>query len=164
MVGVRSNNMVKVLDSYSLEEIASRVGNEIDLQSLVQAVDIRTIPSIRKRLEKEECADSKWCNFTSKNLSKLYWHNRNNHQVIQCMLCLAGKQMESNGHGKIQLKTVPRICHLNGMYLLRMHQNACHGISKGFECMTCKKQYYHKSSLDRHRKLCTRLVLVTQTY
>ena len=127
---------IEELDTYSLEEIASHVGNEIDLQSLAQVLDIRTIPSIRKRIEKRECVDGEWCNFKSPNLFKLYHHNHNNHQSVQCKLCLPGKP------------------YFNGIYHLRRHQNAVHHISKGFECMNCNKQYYWKSSLNRHRKLC----------
>lgn len=127
---------IQELDSYSLEEIASRVRNEIDLQSLVLVFsDIRSIPSFRKRLEKRECID-KWCNFISNSLLKLYRHNRNNHQKIRCNLCS------------------PVMFPFNGMYHLRAHQNIVHTVAKGFKCVNCNKQYYWKCSLNQHRRSC----------
>jgi len=126
---------IQKLDSYSLEEIATRVRNEIDLQSLALVLpDIRSIPSTRKRLEKRECV-GKWCNFTSNSLLMLYRHNRNNHQRIRCMLCS------------------PVMFPFNGIYLCA-HQNIVHTAPKGFKCANCNKQYYWKSSLNRHRRSC----------
>ena len=118
------------LDSLSLERVGFYLDN-VDLCNFVEVIDISYIPSIKKCLRICDI-----CGYVASDSAKLYKHNRNNHQRIQCTSCL------------------PNVVHYNGFYELRQHFNWRHRVSKGHICSTCKKQYYWTSSLNRHKKYC----------
>ena len=120
------------LDSLALERIGYYLDN-VDLRNFTEVIDIRYIPSIKKRLR---TCDFWWCGYVAKDLAKLHKHNRNNHNRIQCTYCL------------------PYTFHCNGLYHYRQHLNCCHDTRKGNICSNCRREYWWKSSLNRHNKYC----------